>query len=57
MKYVCWALIGLGVAAFVVGGYLSFRDSMYIMRPEGYWRGAMWFPLVAISLRLMEKKN
>lgn len=54
MRNVCWALIGLAVLAFLLGTYLTLRNSMFLTTPGGYWRGAVGFLLFAISLRLME---
>jgi hypothetical protein len=57
MKYACWTLIGLAVVSFAVGSYLTLMNSLYLMRPGGYWRGAMAFLLFAVAIRLMEDRK
>ena len=58
MKNVCWALIVLAALAFVVGAALAFSGGQtYLLRPEGYWRGAMGFLAFAIAIRLMDDKR
>jgi hypothetical protein len=57
VKNACWALIALAALAFLVGTFLAFRGSVFLLSPAGYWRGAMGFLLFAISLRLMEMKS
>jgi hypothetical protein len=54
MKNVCWALIGLGALAFVVGTFTAFTGQSFLLAPQGYWRGAMGFLAFAIAIRLME---
>jgi hypothetical protein len=53
MKNLCWTLILLAVAAFLVGTYLAFTKATLLLEPYGYWRGAMGLLLFAIALRLM----
>jgi hypothetical protein len=55
MKNLCWTLIGLAAIAFVVGALLAFTKAVFLLPPQGYWRGAVGFLLFAISIRLMEK--
>ncbi|MGE5199070.1 MAG: hypothetical protein ACM3H9_05485 [Rhodospirillaceae bacterium] len=54
MKNVCWALIGLGALAFVVGTFTAFTGQSLLLAPQGYWRGAMGFLAFAIAIRLMD---
>jgi hypothetical protein len=56
MRNLCWALIGLAVAAFVVGTTTAFAHQVFLLEPVGYWRGAMGFLLFAIAFRLMESR-
>jgi len=55
MKNICWALIGLGALAFLVGTLLAFTGQSYLLPPQGYWRGAIGFAVFAIALRLMDE--
>ena len=55
MKNICWALIGLGALAFVVGTYMAFTGGTFLLAPQGYWRGAVGFAVFAIALRLMDE--
>jgi uncharacterized membrane protein len=54
MKNFCWALIGLGALAFVVGTFTAFTGQSYLLAPQGYWRGAVGFAVFAIAIRLMD---
>jgi hypothetical protein len=54
MRTLCWALIGLAAAAFVVGTTTAFSHSNFLLEPAGYWRGAVGFLLFAIAFRLMD---
>jgi len=54
MKNICWALIGLGALAFVVGTYMAFTGQNFLLAPQGYWRGAVGFAVFAIAIRLMD---
>jgi uncharacterized membrane protein YfcA len=56
IRNVCWALIGLAILASVVGAYFSQRGSMFLLTPDGYWRGVVALLLFAIALRMMEKR-
>ena len=49
MKNICWALIGLGALAFVVGTYMAFTGQNFLLAPQGYWRGAVGFAVFAIA--------
>lgn len=57
MKNLCWILIGLAALAFVVGTYLAFSGTSFLLGPQGYWRGAIGFLMFAIAFRLMEDKH
>lgn len=57
MKNLCWTLIGLGALAFVIGAYLAFSGTQYLLGPQGYWRGAVGLLLLAIALHLMTGKR
>jgi uncharacterized membrane protein len=56
MKNLCWTLIGLAAAAFVVGTITAFAHTTFLLEPVGYWRGAMGFLLFAIAFRMMETR-
>ena len=55
MKNICWALIGLGALAFVIGTFTAFTSQNFLLAPQGYWRGAVGFVVFAIALRLMDE--
>ncbi len=57
MRNLCWALIGLAVAAFAVGTATAFAHTVFLLEPVGYWRGAVGFLLFAIAFRLMDDKR
>jgi len=57
MKNLCWTLIVLAAAAFVMGTYLAFTKMTFLLEPYGYWRGAMGLVLFAIALRLMDERR
>jgi hypothetical protein len=57
MRNLCWALIGLAVAAFAVGTATAFGHTVFLLEPVGYWRGAVGFLLFAIAFRLMESRQ
>jgi hypothetical protein len=56
MRNLCWLLIALAAAAFVVGTVTAFSHSVFMLEPVGYWRGAIGFLLFAIALRLMDSR-
>jgi hypothetical protein len=56
MKNLCWTLIVLAAAAFVVGTATAFSHQMFLLEPVGYWRGAVGFLLFAIAFRLMDSR-
>ena len=57
MKNVCWALIGLAALAFVIGTVEAFTQGTFLLKPEGYWRGAVGFLAFAMALRMMDDKK
>ena len=57
MTYVCWALIGLAALASLVGSYFSQVGGMFLLTPDGYWRGVMALLAFAIALRVMDMKT
>ncbi|MGE5357557.1 MAG: hypothetical protein ACM3NQ_00965 [Bacteroidales bacterium] len=57
MKSLCWLLILLAAASFVVGTVLAFTGGRtFLLTPPGFWRGAVGFLLFAIALRMMEDR-
>jgi hypothetical protein len=57
MKSVCWLLIALAGLAFIVGTWLAFMNTQFMLQPVGYWRGAVGFLLFAIALRMMDARS
>lgn len=53
MKNLLWLLVILGVLAFGVGTVLAFTGKMLVIAPQGYWRGAMAFWMLAATLKLI----
>jgi hypothetical protein len=56
MRNLCWALIGLAAAAFLVGTATAFSHQVFLLEPVGYWRGAVGFLLFALALRVMDSR-
>jgi hypothetical protein len=56
MRSLCWTLIALAAAAFVVGTVTAFAHQVFLLEPVGYWRGAIGFLLFAITLRMMDSR-
>jgi hypothetical protein len=56
MRNLCWILIALAAAAFVVGTLTAFGHTVFLLEPVGYWRGAVGFLLFAIAFRMMENR-
>jgi hypothetical protein len=56
MRVLCWALIALAAAAFVVGTATAFGHQVFLLEPVGYWRGAVGFLLFAIALQIMGRR-
>lgn len=57
MNNLCWALIFLAAIAYAVGAVLAFSHQVFLLAPEGYWRGSMGFLIFAIALRLMQDRK
>jgi hypothetical protein len=57
MRLLCWTLIVLAAMAFVIGTYLAFMKTAYLLEPVGYWRGMVGFLLFAIAIRMMDNKR
>ena len=57
MKNVLWLLVILGVLAFGVGTVLAFTGKMLVIAPQGYWRGAMGFWMLAATLKLISSEK
>ena len=53
MKNICWTLIGLAALAFVIGTIEAFTQGTFLLKPEGYWRGAVGFLAFAMALRMI----
>jgi hypothetical protein len=56
MRTLCWLLIALAAAAFVVGTATAFSHRSFLLEPVGYWRGAVGFLLFAIAFRMMDSR-
>jgi hypothetical protein len=56
MRNLCWTLIALAAAAFIVGTATAFSHQVFLLEPVGYWRGAVGFLLFAITLHLMDRR-
>jgi hypothetical protein len=58
MKNMCWFLIALAAAAYIVGALLAFTGGQkFLLEPVGYWRGSVGFLLFAIALKMMDTKK
>jgi hypothetical protein len=57
MRSLCWTLIALAAAAFIVGTATAFAHQVFLLEPVGYWRGAVGFLLFAIAFRLMDSRS
>jgi predicted outer membrane lipoprotein len=57
MRNLCWVLIVLAAAAFVVGTATAFTHRDFLLAPVGFWRGAVGFLLFAIALRMMDARD
>jgi hypothetical protein len=53
MDNLCWLLIVLAAAAYIVGAILAFTHGSLGILAVGYWRGAIGLLLFAMALRLM----
>ena len=57
MRRLCWFLIGLAALAFGVGTATAFAHSTFLLKPVGFWRGAVGFLLFAIAIRMMDARS
>ena len=53
MKNLLWILFLLGVLAFVIGTILAFSGKTWILAPQGYWRGAVAFWMLTLTLHFL----
>lgn len=53
MRILIWILFFLGVLAILVGTILAFTGNTLILAPQGYWRGAMAFWMLALTLHFL----
>lgn len=57
MKNLLWALVILGVLAFCAGAVLAFTGGEFVIKPEGYWRGAIGFWMLAATIKLVASEK
>lgn len=57
MKNLLWLLVILGVLAFGMGAVMAFTGKALIISPQGYWRGAMAFWMLAATLKLVSQEK
>jgi hypothetical protein len=57
MKNLLWLLIILGVLAFLGGAVMAFTGKHLVLTPQGYWRGAMGFWMLAATLKLVSAEK
>ncbi len=57
MRNLIWLLIVLGILSFTIGGLTAIMQVVFRIPPEGYWRGATGFWILAIALRMMEERR
>lgn len=53
MKILLWVLFFLGVLAIIIGTILAFTGTTWKLAPEGYWRGAMAFWVLTLTLHFL----
>lgn len=53
MRTLLWILFFLGVLAIVIGTILAFTGKIWILAPEGYWRGAVAFWMLTLTLHFL----
>lgn len=53
MKNLLWLLVVLGILAFGAGAVMAFTGKALIISPQGYWRGAMGFWMLAATIKLI----
>jgi len=58
MKNVLWGLAALGIVMFILGVVMRFVHTDWLFSAQGYWRGAMAFWMLTVTLKLLcdEKK-
>ena len=52
MKRLVEILLILAALAFIIGSVIAFLDKVFILHPEGYWRGAVGLLGFAMGLSL-----
>ena len=57
MKNLLWLLVILGVLAFGAGAVLAFTGKNLVISPQGYWRGAMGFWMLAATIKLVSDEK
>lgn len=53
MRTLLWILFFLGVLAFLIGSILAFSGKYFILSPQGYWRGAVAFWIITLTLHFL----
>lgn len=58
MKMFLQILLTLGLLSMILGTVLAFSHKTWVLFPQGLWRGAISFWMLAITLRMVypEKK-
>lgn len=56
MRILLWILFFLGVLAIIIGTILAFTGKTWILAPQGYWRGAMAFWMLTLTLHFLTCK-
>jgi len=53
MKLFLQVLLTLGLLSIIVGTILAFSGKAFLLGPQGYWRGAIAFWMLAITVRMV----
>ncbi|MEJ5167080.1 MAG: hypothetical protein WHV67_08660 [Thermoanaerobaculia bacterium] len=53
MRVLIWILFFLGILALLIGTILAFTANTFILAPQGYWRGAMAFFMLSLTLHFL----
>lgn len=53
MKILLWVLFFLGVLSIVIGTILAFTGKTFILAAQGYWRGAVAFWMLTLTLHFL----
>jgi hypothetical protein len=53
MRTLIWVFFFLGVLSLLVGIILVFAKTYFILAPQGYWRGAVAFWFLALTLHFL----